>query len=198
MEKKHTIPPHKIDHRANVFALAEVGATDVLSVSAVGLTGKKPFSVGQFVLVEDLFRIMDTPTFIEDFKGGIVHPDMSAPYSPGLKSKVLQAGKASGLKIKTGAVLADTKGPRYETAAEVAFFRKIGVHLLGMTSTVEAILFNELRATGVKIQNATLAITTNFGTGVLKKPLDHNEVKVVVAQRENEVKNIVSNLIALV
>ena len=192
----HDIPPHMINHRANLRALAELGATDILSLCAAGSTNKKGYRVGDIVIVRDLFKLSPGPTFFDSFKDAPMHTGMDEPYSPALVKKVRDAASLSGVAIKDGAVITDTAGPRYETKTEVRVLASFGIDLAGMTTVSEAILANELRTAGYPVLNATLAIVTNYGTGLVGK-VDHDKVDAVVKEREKDVEGILYQLVGM-
>lgn len=194
----HSIPPHKINHRANMYALAKLGATDVLSLCAVGSLNPEKFQVGDIATVRGIFDMKAYPTFFNRFKKGAMHTDMSVPYSPELIEKVQKAAQATNVSLKDGAVLIDTTGPRYESADEVRILASWGIDVAGMTTTKETILSNELRKMGFALHNATVAIVTNFGTGISKVKLDQEHVVAVVKEKEEATHKLVYELISLV
>ena len=128
---KHNIPPHMINHRANLRALADLGATDIVSICAAGSLSTEKYNVGDLVIARDLFKLSPGPTFFDLFKDGPMHTGMDAPYSPALIGKIQDAAKLSGAAIKDGAVITDTSGPRYETKTEVLVLASFNVDLAG-------------------------------------------------------------------
>ncbi|MFA6907219.1 MAG: MTAP family purine nucleoside phosphorylase [Candidatus Micrarchaeia archaeon] len=193
---KHEIPPHMINHRANLRALADLGATDIVSLCAAGSLSTGKYKVGDIVTARDLFKLSPGPTFFDFFKDGPMHTGMDAPYSPALIGKIQEAARLSGVAVKDGAVITDTSGPRYETKTEVLVLASFNVDLAGMTTVSEAILANELRRAGYPVQNATLAIVTNYGTGLVGV-IDHAGVDAVVKKREKDVEGILYQLVRM-
>ncbi len=200
----HEIPPHKINHQSNIDALIrKIGITDVVSISAVGSLGTRkilPFwgreyKVGDFVLVEDFARFNNGPTFFDGSGGFPVHADMSKTYSQNLVKDIKKAAKKANIKVKGGAVLCDVQGPRLETISEVKAYRILGIDIMGMTSTGETILINELRAQDWDVRNATLAIVTNYGPGISETEFTHEKVNAQVKQREGKVNKLIYELV---
>ncbi len=185
--KKHSIPPHMINHRANISALAQLGVTDVLATSSVGIISD--YSIGDLVIVRDFVSLGQAITFFDDFSKGLRHTDMSEPYDPGLVRSVIGAAKQEGIRLKDDGILAHASGPRFETKAEIKALGKLGANLVGMTSVPEAILANEL---GIRFAN--LAIASNFAAGISKIPLTAEEVLKTVKRKETKVLRIVGGV----
>ncbi len=157
----HTIPPHKVNYRANMAALHEAGVKRVVSVAAVG------------GIVDDLTPgVIAIPDQIIDYTHGrdfsffnghdhsVVHIDFAHPYAPGMRRKILEAAKCAGVACRDGGVYAATQGPRLETAAEINRYERDGAHMVGMTGMPEAILAREL-----DLQYATIAVVVNDAAG---------------------------------
>lgn len=161
---KHDVPPHRINHRANISALQKLGVGQILSSTAVGsLSGK--IVPGSVVAPDDLLDFSGlNPTF---FDGKIGHTDMSEPFSSNLRSVLLDAARLAKTRPIDGGTYVCVRGPRYETPAEALAFRRLGGDVVGMTVAPEAILSRELG-----IGYATLALVTNFSG----KKSNHEEV----------------------
>ncbi len=187
--KSHKVPPHKINHKAHIYALQEHGVTEILSVSAVGIISD--YKPGDLVTVRDFIALhSDSLTYFDDFSTGLVHTDMSEPYSLELTGLVQKASQKHNINIRDGGVLAHTTGPRFETKAEIKAFGMLGANLVGMTSVQEAILANEL-----KINFANIAIAANYATGISKKHLAVEEVIETAKRREQDIQKIISEII---
>ena len=158
---RHTIPPHKINYRANLWALKHIGATHVIAVAAVGgITGE----MGPCRLcVPD--QIIDytysrAHTFFEEGLDGVTHIDFSHPYCSELRTVLLQAATAAQLDVVDGGTYGTTQGPRLETAAEIDRMERDGCDIVGMTGMPEAALAREL-----DLCYATCAVVANWGAG---------------------------------
>jgi 5'-methylthioinosine phosphorylase len=157
----HTIPPHKINYRANIWALKEAGAQKVLAVAAVGgITKDMP--AGALVVPDQIIdytysRIM---TYFEEGLQSVVHIDFTRPYSEELRVLVIQAAKAAKIDVVNKGTYAATQGPRLETAAEINRLERDGCHIVGMTGMPEAALAREL-----ELDYATCAVVANAAAG---------------------------------
>ncbi|MFH0817287.1 MAG: MTAP family purine nucleoside phosphorylase [Candidatus Micrarchaeota archaeon] len=185
--KTHSIPPHMINHRANVSALKKLGATDILAISSVGVISD--YELGDLIIVRDFISFGPGPTFFDDFSGGIAHTDMTEPYSPELAKSLIEGARNEEIRIQDGGILAHTSGPRFETKAEIKALSKMGANLVGMTSVPEAILANEL-----EIRFANLAIASNYACGISKNPLTVEEVLEIARKKEDDIKRIIRRL----
>jgi 5'-deoxy-5'-methylthioadenosine phosphorylase len=158
----HTIPPHKINYRANIWALHEHGARQVIAVNAVGGI-REDMGPGGLVIPDQIvdYTWGRTNTFFEEGLESVVHIDFTEPYCEPLRRKLLQAAKTAGLEgIVDGGTYAATQGPRLETAAEIARLERDGCHLVGMTGMPEAALAREL-----ELCYASVAVVANQAAG---------------------------------
>jgi len=140
----HSIPPHRVNYRANLWALKDRGATAVLAVASVG--GIRTTGPGELVVPHQLVDYThgrDT-TFFDGGDQQVVHVDFTHPYSPQLRAQCLAAGHAAGIALTDGGVYGAVQGPRLETAAEIDRLERDGVTLVGMTGMPEAVLAREL------------------------------------------------------
>ncbi len=157
----HTIPPHKINYRANLAALKQVGVTHVLAVAAVG--GITPKMAPETLVVPD--QIIDytygrAHTFFEFEDLPVTHVDFTYPYSEELRRRLLQAAERLGLEAIDGGCYGCTQGPRLETAAEIRRLERDGCDVVGMTGMPEAALAREL-----ELEYACLAVVVNWAAG---------------------------------
>jgi 5'-methylthioinosine phosphorylase len=159
--ESHTIPPHRVNYRANLWALQHVGAHRVIGVNAVG--GIRDDMGPRVLAVPD--QIIDYThgrlTSFSDVAGAEVkHIDFSEPYSAGLRRQLLAAATRAGIAAVDGGCYGATQGPRLETRAEIARLRRDGCDLVGMTGMPEAALAREL-----ELDYACLAIVANWAAG---------------------------------
>nr|VFK56864.1 MAG: methylthioadenosine phosphorylase [Candidatus Kentron sp. TUN]VFK59209.1 MAG: methylthioadenosine phosphorylase [Candidatus Kentron sp. TUN]VFK64050.1 MAG: methylthioadenosine phosphorylase [Candidatus Kentron sp. TUN] len=141
----HTIYPHKINYRANIWALHKIGARKVLAASAVG--GIHPeLTPGDLVIPDQIidYTWSRIHTFFEDDQAAVVHVDFTEPYCPELRELLLRAAHAGGIEVRDGGTYGATQGPRLETAAEIHRLERDGCHMVGMTGMPEAVLAREL------------------------------------------------------
>ena len=190
----HTIPPHKINYRANLWALKEAGAKWVFAVAAVG--GIRADMLPSQVAVPD--QIVDytfsrVTTFFEEGLKQVVHVDFTYPYSEALRRKILQAAKAAKVKAIDGATYAATQGPRLETAAEINRLEKDGCDIVGMTGMPEAGLAREL-----DLDYATCAVVANWAAGRGQGEITMKEIEKELANGMKKVAAILEHLVKLV
>ncbi|WP_407136582.1 S-methyl-5'-thioinosine phosphorylase [Xanthomonas protegens] len=157
----HSLPPHKINYRANLAALQQIGATRVLALNTVGgITerfGPRVLACPDQLIDYTWGRIS---TLCEEPGSEVLHVDFGHPYSPLLRSKILAAARVTGAALVDGGCYAATQGPRLETIAEIARLRRDGCDLVGMTGMPEAGLARELG-----LDYACLAIVANWAAG---------------------------------
>jgi 5'-methylthioadenosine phosphorylase len=140
----HTIPPHRVNYRANLAALQERGATAVVAVGSVGgIAENRP---GDLVLPHSLIDYTSgrTSTYFDGGDQQVVHVDFTHPYAPSLRRCCLDAARAAGIALQDGGIYAAVNGPRLETAAEIDRLERDGATLVGMTGMPEAVLAREL------------------------------------------------------
>jgi 5'-methylthioinosine phosphorylase len=156
----HTIAPHEINYRANLWALKELQATRVVSVAAVG--GIRADLVPGTIVVPD--QIIDYTsgrkhTYFEG-EAPVTHIDFTEPYSVEIRADILASARECNEAVVDGAVYATTQGPRLETAAEINRLDRDGAHIVGMTGMPEAALARELN-----LPYAAVAVVANFAAG---------------------------------
>ncbi|WP_185816647.1 S-methyl-5'-thioinosine phosphorylase [Xanthomonas sp. SS] len=157
----HSLPPHKINYRANLAALQQIGATRVLALNTVGGIGER-FGPRVLACPDQLIDYTwgRVSTLSEEPGSEVLHVDFGHPYSPMLRSKVLAAARVTGAAVVDGGCYGATQGPRLETIAEIARLRRDGCDLVGMTGMPEAGLARELG-----LEYVCLAIVANWAAG---------------------------------
>jgi 5'-methylthioadenosine phosphorylase len=157
----HTIPPHLVNYRANIWALHAQQVKDVVSIASVG--GIRSDLVPGALVVPN--QILDythgrETTFWSGGERGVVHVDFTHPYCEGLRRRILEAARAAGHPAFDGGAYAATQGPRLETAAEIDRLARDGADMVGMTGMPEAALAREL-----DLCYAALAVVVNPAAG---------------------------------
>ncbi|HVS57077.1 MAG TPA: S-methyl-5'-thioinosine phosphorylase [Casimicrobiaceae bacterium] len=157
----HTIPPHRVNYRANLWALKKCGVASILAVASVGAVGGE-YAVGDLVLPHQL---IDYTTGRENtfFDGGdreVVHVDFTHPYTAQLRQRCLAAARSAAIPVHDAGVYAAVSGPRLETAAEIDRLARDGATMVGMTGMPEAALARELGVAYVAI-----AVVVNHAAG---------------------------------
>ena len=157
----HSVPPHKVNYRANLAALQSLGATTVLALNTVGgITahyGPRVLGCPDQLIDYTWGRIS---TLCEEAGTEVLHVDFGDPYTPALRARVLAAADRAGVVVHDGGCYGATQGPRLETKAEIARMRRDGCDLVGMTGMPEAGLARELG-----LDYACLAIVANWAAG---------------------------------
>lgn len=171
--KDRKIPPHRIDHKANIKALGMRDVKRVIGVNSVGSL-KKEFKPGTFVVPEDYITLCNIPTFHDD---EIVH--ITPALDGGLRQSIIKAAKEISIDVIEKGVYFQTTGPRLETRAEINFMKNFA-DLVGMSLASEATLAQELG-----IAYASICSVDNYAHGIIEEELDFEKV-VEKASRERE------------
>ena len=162
----HSVPPHKINYRANLAALKALGATRVLALNTVGgITerfGPRVLACPDQLIDYTWGRIS---TLCEEPGTEVLHVDFGEPYTRSLRAAVVAAAARGGVPLVDGGCYGATQGPRLETRAEIARMRRDGCDLVGMTGMPEAGLARELG-----LDYACLAIVANWAAGAGPDP----------------------------
>ena len=187
----HCIPPHKVNYRANIAALKEIGITQIVAVNAVG--GINPQMGATHINVPD--QLIDyshgrVGTYFEDDLEHVTHIDFSYPYTEELRQKIIAELKKVATNFSTQGVYGCTQGPRLETVAEIKRMAQDGCDIVGMTGMPEAALAREL-----EMQYACLALIVNPAAGVSDDVITMAEIEQAVADGMGVVKQVVASLI---
>ncbi len=173
----HSVPPHRINYRANIRALRDLGIEFILATAAVGSCSER-FVPGDVVVLRDFldFTKNRPSTFFED-GSEVAHVPMGEPYCPRLTDAFLETARDNRLWVKGSAVYVCTEGPRFETAAEIRMFARMGGEVVGMTSVPEVVLAKE-----AGICYASVGIVTNLCTGMSEEEATLRQVQEVMAE----------------
>ncbi len=189
----HTIAPHDVNYRANIWALRDAGATRIVSVASVGGI-REEFGPGELVVPDQLIDYTwgRASTFFEGPDQPVTHVDFTQPYADAVRQSILQAGADCGERLSNGGVYAATQGPRLETAAEINRLERDGADIVGMTAMPEAILARELG-----LAYGAIAVVVNYaaGRGLSKAGIDLVEIESVLQQTMVRVRRIIEALV---
>ena len=197
--KQHSIPPHKVNYRANVWALHAIGVKSVIAINAIGGIDLK-VSPGAFILphqIIDYSSGRDT-SFFEDDLDYVTHIDFTHPFTEELRQKLKQAFRSFNKNSEVKKILLDkgvygcTQGPRLETAAEICRLSRDGCDIVGMTGMPEAALAREL-----KLSYAMLALCVNWAAGVKNEELDMDNINRIAQEGMEFTSQIISEFIDL-
>lgn len=157
----HTIPPHRVNYRANLYILKKAGARRIIAINAVG--GISPGLEDSGLVIPD--QIIDytysrTHTFYDSEHGPVKHVDFTYPYTESLRRKIIDSATQNDISVTTTGTYAATQGPRFETAAEINRMERDGATIVGMTGMPEALLAREL-----DLDYAMIAVVSNAAAG---------------------------------
>lgn len=188
----HNTPPHRINYRANIWALKELGVTHVFATNAVGSLNLN-YKPGELVIFTDFidFTKNRVSTFFDGGEG-VIHTSMADPYCRELRRLIMKKAPQHDLAIVGEAVYVGTEGPRFETAAEIRMYQKLGADVVGMTGIPEVVLAKELG-----LCYAGVGIITNWATGIAH---DHRleEIMAAVDQNRTRLTNLFIDIIQTV
>ncbi|MGB0845885.1 MAG: S-methyl-5'-thioinosine phosphorylase [Thiolinea sp.] len=187
----HCIPPHKVNYRANIWALRSLGVSKIVAIAAVGgITGAM---APQKIVVPD--QIIDytsarAHTFFEEGLSSVTHIDFSQPYSEELRQAMLTAGEKAGVQLIGGGVYGATQGPRLETAAEIIRMERDGCDLVGMTAMPEACLARE-----AGIEYASYNVVANWAAGKGDSGITMDDIYRNLSGGMTQVKSLLKTLV---
>ncbi|AFJ01807.1 5'-methylthioadenosine phosphorylase [Methylophaga frappieri] len=187
----HTIPPHLINYRANLWAMHHLGVRQVLAVAAVG--GINPELAPGSLAVPD--QIIDytwgreSSIYTAHFSAD-KHIDFTHPYDAVLRGRLLTTAQTSQIKLVDGGAYAVTQGPRLETAAEIKRLARDGADMVGMTAMPEAAIARELEMAYV-----TLAIVANHAAGLSDKLITVAEIQQTTTDAMTQVYRVIQGLL---
>ncbi|BBP03452.1 putative S-methyl-5'-thioinosine phosphorylase [Sulfuriferula plumbiphila] len=191
----HTIPPHEVNYRANLWALQEQKVSHIVSVASVG--GIHPDLTPGALVVPD--QIIDYTygrkhSFYNGGDKSVTHIDFTEPYSPCMRAKIMAAIAAAGERAIDSGVYAAVQGPRLESAAEINRLERDGATMVGMTGMPEAALARELG-----LNYAAIGVVANHaaGRGNSKIAISGAEVQTTLAQAMERVRTVLAHLVAL-
>lgn len=182
----HSIPPHKINYRANIMGFKLLGAQRVISINATGGIAAHCAPGDIFVTdqVIDLTQGARQGTFFDS--GDVAHIDFTEPFCPQMRTSALNAANTAGVKVHDRGTYICVNGPRLESRAEIKAFSMLGADIVGMTCMPEASLARE-----AELCMLTLSIVTNYAAGISKVKLTSTEVIENMAQANERIKTLV-------
>lgn len=190
---KHTIAPHRVNYRANIQAMKQLGASHIVAVAAVGGISEK-FAPGTLAVPDQIidYTYAREQSFFSDDFSAEKHIDFTWPYHADSRRKLLKVGASLGLKLVDGGTYGAVQGPRLETAAEIRRMAQDGCDLVGMTGMPEAYLAKE-----AGLAYATLAVVANWAAGVTDAELTMDEINRTLAAGIDNVRAVIAGVIGL-
>ena len=183
----HTIPPHRVNYRANIDALRSLGAEAVITVSSVGSL-REELTPGTFVLPSQFVDLTkQRPTTFYD-GGKVYHVSLADPFCPDLSRTAAEVGRKVGVPFTERKTYVCVEGPRFSTRAESAFFRTFA-DVIGMTLVPEVTLARERALCYV-----ALAMVTDFDVWA-DRPVDAHEIAATMRQNVDRVGRVLAELL---
>jgi len=190
--RKHTIPPHMINFRANIWAFKEMGVKRIIAPSAVGSLQEK-LRPGDFVIPMQFIDFTKSRkyTFYED--GKVIHISVADPFCPELQASVYSAAKKIDLQLHKDATYICIEGPRFSTRAESRFYKDvIGADIIGMTLVPECQLAREAQMCYVSVSTVT-----DYDVWA-QKPVTAKEVLETLSKNVSTTKNLLGVLLEII
>jgi 5'-methylthioadenosine phosphorylase len=185
----HSVPPHRVNYRANIWALQACGCQAALATAVSGGIAED-LSPGDLVLIDQFMEFTRgrADTFFDD---EVRHTDLTEPYSPSLRALVADAAATVGVPLRPRGTYVCTNGPRFETPAEIAAYRRLGADLVGMTGYPEVALANE-----VGLAYASIGVISNPAAGLADgAPISLDDIRAIVAGARQGVLAIVEEVV---
>ena len=187
----HTIPPHRINYRANIWGLKELGAEQIIAVAAVGGISTD-MSPSRIAIPNQLIDYTSgrCNTFYEENLEQVTHIDFTDPYTDKLRSRLIAAAEQAAIDICPQGVYGCTQGPRLETTAEILRMQQDGCDLVGMTGMPEAALARELN-----MDYAACAVVANWAAGKSDSIITMTEIEKNLEQGMGDTVKILSQFL---
>jgi len=186
--KKHTIPPHMINFKANIWAFKELGVTRIIAPSAVGSL-KEELKPGHFALPTQFLDFTKSRDGSFSEKGKVIHISVADPFCPELQSSIIQVTEKQDLKMHKDCTYVCIEGPRFSTKAESKFYRTTGADIIGMTLVPECQLARE-----AQMCYASISTVTDYDVWA-EKPVTAKEVLETLSKNIEKTKTILTELI---
>ena len=186
--KKHTIPPHMINFKANIWAFKELGIKRIIAPSAVGSL-KEELEPSHFALPTQFLDFTKSRSGSFSEEGKVIHISVAEPFCPELQSSILQVTQNQNLKIHENCTYVCIEGPRFSTKAESKFYRSTGADIIGMTLVPECQLARE-----AQMCYASISTVTDYDVWA-EKPVTAKEVLSTLSKNVERTKKVLTELI---
>jgi len=187
--KKHTIPPHMINYRANIWAFKELGIKRIIAPSAVGSL-KEELKPGDFVLPSQFLDFTKSREGSFSENGLVIHISVADPFCPELQDIIWKTSQEQNVSMHKDCTYVCIEGPRFSTKAESKFFKSTGADIIGMTLVPECQLARE-----AQICYASISTVTDYDVWA-EKPVTAKEVIETLSKNVESTKKILSELIS--
>ncbi|MGQ9478636.1 MAG: S-methyl-5'-thioinosine phosphorylase [Thermoproteota archaeon] len=202
LKVSHAVPPSEINYRANIYGLRKLGVERIFTTQAAGSINSdiKP---GEFVIVDQVIDMtkrristfFNGKTRIKVFKdrplvGGVIHVDFTNPYCPELREVLKRSCEEENIRYYSKGTYICTEGPRFESPAEIAAYRRLGADVVGMTGYPEVVLARELG-----MCYASIVMSTNYAAGTGPAKITHEEVKEIFNKNIDNVRRLLARAV---
>jgi 5'-deoxy-5'-methylthioadenosine phosphorylase len=189
----HTIPPHEVNYRANIWALKELGVDRIVSISTVGGI-HEDLRAGSLVVPDQIIDYTHgrAGTFAVYGEKPVIHVDFTEPYCAEMRKAILAAASRAGVQIRDGGVYAAVQGPRLETIAEINRIERDGADMVGMTGMPEAYLARE-----AAVCYGTIGVVINdaAGRGASRNGIREEDIRKVMDDLMGRVRSLLEELV---
>lgn len=187
----HNIPPHKVNYRANLWALNELGVDTIIAVNAVGGI-RADMIPGSLVIPDQIidYTTSRINTFFEENLNNVTHIDFSYPYSESIRKTIFTSAEKQCIQLIDNAVYAATEGPRLETAAEIQRLKCDGCDIVGMTGMPEAALAREL-----EIDYASICVNANWAAGLSDELITMQAIEKNITEGMRQVRQLILQIL---
>lgn len=188
----HAIPPHRVNYRANLWALKEAGARRIVSVASVGGI-QEGLNPGDIVIPHQIIDYTwgRETTYFDGCGAPVTHVDFTEPYDGTLRDGLICAARTAEIAIYDRGVYAATQGPRLETAAEIDRLERDGATVVGMTGMPEAVLSREL---GLPYAAVNLVANHAAGRGQSRNGIRFDSLEEILKEAMGRVRVILGRL----
>lgn len=189
----HRIPPHQVNYRANIWALRQAGADQVIAVNAVGAISAG-LTTGDFCVPDQIvdYTWGREHTFFESDLEHVTHVDFTHPYDARLRKQLIAAIAAQGFACKNHGTYGCTQGPRLETAAEIRRLERDGCDIVGMTGMPEAALARELG-----LRYASLSMVVNPAAGKSADLITMHQIEQALASGMGKIRKVLARVLTV-
>jgi 5'-deoxy-5'-methylthioadenosine phosphorylase len=189
----HTIAPHRINYRANIWALREIGVHKIIAVAAVGGI-RQDMPPGRLAFPDQMidYTWSRQHTYFENDLDEVTHIDFTEPYSAPVRQVLITAARQLELEAAEHGTYAATQGPRLETAAEIDRLERDGCSMVGMTGMPEAALARELG-----LGYASCAVIANWAAGRGTGPISMADIETSLVSGMAKVRRLLETAIPM-
>ena len=191
----HTIPPHEVNYRANIWAIKQTGVNKVIAVNAVGGISPNFLAAGTLVIPDQIvdYTYGRAHTFFGSEHKKVTHVDFTHPYCEDLRQTILQAAAKAKIRVVGHGTYGATQGPRFESAAEICRMEQDGADIVGMTGMPEAGLAREL-----ELCYASIALVVNPAAGKTTDSISIKEIESNLETGMGSVRALLERVIPLI